>query len=67
MSHLLQTPSVQPHFKPITLISVTLQPVPLFTKVRYLIYLSLTKLCMKPFLGSIHLIHLFEKPKTECL
>lgn len=34
MSHVLQSPPLEPHFKPVTLISVTLQPVPLFTKVR---------------------------------
>ncbi|XP_049959498.1 cyclin-G-associated kinase isoform X1 [Schistocerca serialis cubense] len=34
MSHVLKEPSTHPHFKPITLVSVTIQPVPLFTKVR---------------------------------
>lgn len=34
MSHVLQSPPLEPHLKPVTLISVTLQPVPLFTKVR---------------------------------
>ncbi|XP_069674893.1 cyclin-G-associated kinase isoform X3 [Periplaneta americana] len=34
MSHVLQSPPVEPHFKPVTLISITLQPVPLFTKIR---------------------------------
>ncbi|GFG30074.1 hypothetical protein Cfor_09502 [Coptotermes formosanus] len=34
MSHMLQSPPLEPHLKPVTLISVTLQPVPLFTKVR---------------------------------
>ncbi|PNF37550.1 Cyclin-G-associated kinase [Cryptotermes secundus] len=34
LSHVLHTPALEPHFKPVTLISVTLQPVPLFTKVR---------------------------------
>ncbi|XP_063218105.1 cyclin-G-associated kinase isoform X2 [Bacillus rossius redtenbacheri] len=34
MSHILREPALQPHFRPVTLISATLQPVPLFTKVR---------------------------------
>lgn len=34
MSGLLSKPPVFPHFKPVTLVAVTLQPVPLFTKVR---------------------------------
>ncbi|KAK7866852.1 hypothetical protein R5R35_006024 [Gryllus longicercus] len=34
MSYLLRKPPVFPHFKPVTLVAITLQPVPLFTKVR---------------------------------
>ncbi|XP_066992198.2 cyclin-G-associated kinase [Anabrus simplex] len=34
MCHILQEIPMEPHFKPITLVSITLQPIPLFTKVR---------------------------------
>lgn len=35
LAEILQNPPVIPHYKPVTLVSLQMQPVPLFTKVRY--------------------------------
>lgn len=34
LADIVQNPPVYPHYKPITLVSLQMQPVPLFTKVR---------------------------------
>lgn len=34
LADIVQNPPIYPHYKPITLVSLQMQPVPLFTKVR---------------------------------
>lgn len=41
LTSIVREPPIYPHYKPITLVSLQMQPVPLFTKIRLVLFICL--------------------------